>query len=100
VQEMQRLLAELGMELRSPAEIHAEIRVADKDVADHMYYWQKLLELGGNLQIMTVNVNLHFMASFIRVALMNNMEARAQAGEDEQGAFIHLSAKEKQYVIL
>jgi hypothetical protein len=100
VQEMQLLLAELGMEQRAPAELHAEIRVPIEDLHYLMDYWRRLISLDGRLDAVTTNVTLHFMSTFIRLALINNLQPEALANADEQGAYIHFSAKEKTYVIL
>jgi hypothetical protein len=99
VQEMQKLLADLGIELRSPAEIHMEIRVAIEDVYYYMEYWRKLIKLEGKLDAMTTNVVLHRMSNFILIARQNNMEIDGWADIDD-GPFIHLSAKEKHTVFL
>jgi len=100
VQEMKKLLPELGIELRSRAEIHMEIRVASDDVHYYMEYWRKLIKLEGKLDAMTTNVVLHRMSNFILIARQNNMEIDGWADIYDEGSFIHLSAKEKHTVFL
>jgi hypothetical protein len=100
VQEMQKLLAELGIELRSPAEIHTEIRIPREDAEYLVGYLHKLIALEGRLDAMTTNVYLHRMANFIAIATENNMEIGWKATMDDQHVFIHISAKEKHTVFL
>jgi hypothetical protein len=100
VQDMQKLLAELGIELRSPAKIHTEIRVPGVEAESLVSYLNKLIAMDGKLDAMTTNGIRHRMASFISIANENNMDIGVQIDVDEHGPFIHLSAKEKHTVFL
>lgn len=101
VQEMQSILAELGIELRSPAEIHTSIRIPAPDQKAWLWEWvERLTKSNGLLTVSTTNAAIHRMAAFITIAQENCLTVTAQPGEDEDGHYIHLSAVEKNFVIL